>query len=194
MRPSLGAGRHGREGAFSVRRRAGTAYFRQVLAQVPTPVCVVTAAAPDGPVGVTVGSFTSVSLDPPLVVFYCGLASASARAIVATGRFRVNVLAEDQEQVCAAFASRTADRFATGSWETPHGEPPRLGGASAWIDCTLEESRPAGDHVEVVGRVLALDAPAAPRRPLVFHNGQLVRLDRARQMHAPGHPFDWWGI
>ncbi|MGW5639913.1 flavin reductase family protein [Streptomyces sp. NPDC003832] len=173
---------------------AEPAAFRRVLGHVPTSVSVVTAATPEGPVGVTVGSFTSVSLDPPLVVFYCGLKSASAAAIAAAGQFRVNVLAEDQQQVCAAFAGRTAERFATGAWEFPEAAAPRLAGAAAWIECDVESTFPAGDHVAVMGRVRRLATAAAPRRPLIFHRGRLVRLDRACGVHVPTHSFDWWGI
>lgn len=168
------------------------AAFRHVLGHVPTSVCVVTAGTPAGPVGVTVGSFTSVSLDPPLVVFYAGRTSASAQAIIGAGRFGVNVLAEDQQEVCAAFARRTPDRFATGDWAFTGHAAPRLGGAAAWIACDVEESFPTGDHMAVVGRVRDLAAADGPRRPLLFHDGQLVRLDRARGTHAPRHSFGWW--
>lgn len=168
------------------------AVFRHVLGHVPTSVCVVTATTPSGPVGVTVGSFTSVSLDPPLVVFYAGRTSASAEAIVGAGSFRVNVLAEDQQEVCAAFARRTADRFALGDWEFGSHAAPRLGGAVAWISCDVEGSFPAGDHVAVVGRVRGLAAARPPRRPLIFHRGGPARLDRAHGVHAPTHSFGWW--
>ncbi|MFG3105055.1 flavin reductase family protein [Streptomyces sp. NPDC048182] len=171
---------------------ADPAVFRRVLGQVPTSVCVVTATTPAGPVGVTVGSFTSVSLDPPLVVFYAGRDSASAAAIVGSGRFRVNLLAEDQQEVCAAFASRTADRFAAGDWELAPGAPPRLAGAAAWMECDVEDSFPAGDHVAVLGRVRHLAAAGTRRNPLVFHLGRLVRLDRACGRHVPTLAFDWW--
>ncbi|MEU2681281.1 flavin reductase family protein [Streptomyces sp. NPDC007107] len=170
----------------------GSAAFRHVLGHVPTSVCVVTARTPEGPVGVTVGSFTSVSLDPPLVAFYAGRTSASAQAIVGTGHFCVNVLAEDQQEVCAAFARRTADRFATGDWDLTGHAAPRLNGAAAWIACDIENSHSAGDHVAVMGRVRDLAAADGPRRPLLFHDGQLVRLDRARGMHAPRSSFGWW--
>ncbi|MFF8566619.1 flavin reductase family protein [Streptomyces albidoflavus] len=166
--------------------------FRTVLGHVPTSVCVVAATTPDGPVGVTVGSFTSVSLDPPLVIFYGGATSASTEAIAGAGRFRVNVLAEDQQEVCAAFASRTGDRFATGEWEFAAGEPPRLAGAAAWIDCSVEADFPAGDHRAVLGRVHSLAAPPASPKPLVFHRGRLVRLDRACGVDVPTRSFSWW--
>ncbi|MER6346593.1 flavin reductase family protein [Streptomyces sp. NPDC001595] len=171
---------------------ADPAAFRQVLGHVPTSVSVVTAMTPEGPVGVTVGSFTSVSLEPPLVVFYCGRQSASAAAIVDSGRFCVNVLAEDQGEVCAAFAGRTADRFASCDWQPAGNGAPRIHGAVAWIECDVEDSFRAGDHLAVVGRVRRLAATAGQDRPLVFHRGRLVRLDREATRHAATHPFDWW--
>ncbi|MEV5681462.1 flavin reductase family protein [Streptomyces sp. NPDC052179] len=170
------------------------AVFRHVLGHVPTAVCVVTATTPSGPVGVTVGSFTSVSLDPPLVVFYVGLTSASAEAIAGAGSFRVNVLAEDQQEVCMAFARRAADRFATGDWEFGAHTAPRLGGAAAWITCDVEGSFPAGDHVAVVGRVRDLSAARPPSKPLIFHRGRPARLDRAHGVHAPTQAFGWWDL
>ncbi|MFJ9173673.1 flavin reductase family protein [Streptomyces sp. NPDC102360] len=170
------------------------AVFRRVLGHAPTSVCVVTATTPQGSVGVTVGSFTSVSLDPPLVVFYGGRQSASAAAIIGAGRFCVNVLAEDQQAVCAAFAGRAADRFATGRWEQSATAPPRLQAAAAWIECDVEDSFPAGDHVAVTGRVRSLAAADGHRKPLIFHRGQLARLDRAQTMHVPTRSFDWWDI
>ncbi|GAA3290493.1 hypothetical protein GCM10020295_05060 [Streptomyces cinereospinus] len=110
------------------------------------------------------------------------------------GHFCVNVLAEDQQQVCAAFAGRGVDRFATGDWEMTEDAAPRLGAAAAWIECDVEDSFPAGDHVAVVGRVRRLAAAAGHRKPLIFHRGQLVRLDRACGTHAPTRSFDWWDI
>ncbi|MFE9687900.1 flavin reductase family protein, partial [Streptomyces sp. NPDC006285] len=173
---------------------ADPAAFTRVLGRVPTSVCVMTATTPRGPVGVTVGSFTSVSLEPPLVVFYGGRDSASSQAIIESGHFCVNVLAEDQQQVCEAFASRTADRFATGEWELAAATAPRLAGATAWIECDVESSFPAGDHVAVIGRVQRLAAASERLKPLLFHRGRTVRLDRACGVHVPTHPFDWWGI
>ncbi len=170
-----------------------TAAFRSILGQVPTAVSVVTASTPRGPVGVTVGSFTSVSLDPPLVVFYSGLHSASAAAVVAAGQFCVNVLAEDQQDVCAAFASRPEDRFASCDWRPAENGAPRLDGAVAWIECDIEESFPAGDHLAVVGRVTRLAAAHGHPAPLVFHRGRLTHLHRAHGRHVPSQRFDWWG-
>jgi flavin reductase (DIM6/NTAB) family NADH-FMN oxidoreductase RutF len=172
------------------------AAFRAVLGQLPTAVSVITAATAEGPAGVTVGSLTSVSLDPPLVVFYCGLRSASGAALVGAGAFCANVLAEDQQEVCAAFASRAGDRFASCDWRPGGNGAPRLAGAVAWIECEVAESFPAGDHLAVVGRVTRLEAApgGAPEhgRPLLFHRGRLTRLDPAHRRHVPTQRFDWW--
>ncbi|MET7743358.1 flavin reductase family protein [Streptomyces sp. NPDC005385] len=173
---------------------AAPAAFRHVLGHVPTSVSVVTGTTPLGPVGVTLGSFTSVSLDPPLVVFYCGRQSSSAEAIIGSGHFCVNVLAEDQQRVCAAFAGPASDRFATGDWDLTAHAAPRLGGAVAWIECDVEQSFPAGDHMAVVGRVRRLSAATGRRKPLIFHRDQLVRLDRTCGVHVPTHSFDWWDM
>jgi 3-hydroxy-9,10-secoandrosta-1,3,5(10)-triene-9,17-dione monooxygenase reductase component len=160
-----------------------------VLARVPTSVSVVTAA---GQVGVTIGSFTSVSLDPPLVAFFSKLASTSAADIIEVGEFCVNVLAEDQQDVCAAFASRTGDRFASGTWQPGINGAPQLADAVAWIDCAVDRSFEAGDHIAILGRVQQLRASERTRRPLVFCQGQLARLNDACLRDPATHPFDWW--
>lgn len=171
-----------------------SADFRRVLGHVPTSVCVVTASTADGPVGVTVGSFASVSLDPPLVVFYAGAASATAAALIAAGRYCVNVLSDAQHEVCGVFARRGADRFASCAWEPGANGAPRLAGALAWIECEVESALPAGDHVAVLGRVSVLHASAESTLPLVFHRGRLARLERAATPHVPSHSFDWWDM
>lgn len=167
------------------------ALYRKVLGHVPTPVCVVTASAPAGPVGVTVGSFTSVSLDPPLVVFYCGSGSVSAPAVIEAGSFCVNVLSEDQDDLGLAFAGRSEDRFSSCSWRPGVRAAPQIEGASAWIDCVVEGSFPAADHVAILGRVTSLAADGH-RRPLIFYRGGMTRLDRASARHVHSDSFAWW--
>jgi 3-hydroxy-9,10-secoandrosta-1,3,5(10)-triene-9,17-dione monooxygenase reductase component len=167
-------------------------HFRSVLGRVPTTVSVVTADSPAGLAGMTVGSFASVSLDPPLVVFFGGLTSASVAAVVAAGRFCVNVLAEGQQAIANAFASRAADRFASGVRHPGRNGAPRLDGCCAWIECDVENVVPVGDHQAVLGRVQHLEAAPGGRRPLVFCQGRLVHLDRAMLRHPPTQPFDWW--
>lgn len=146
--------------------------FRQVLGQYPTGVVVVTALDPAGhPIGMTVGSFTSVSLDPPLVAFLPDRRSGSWRALRDSGdSFCVNVLDADQEDVCRAVAMRKTDKFEGIGWHRSPAGNPVIDGAVAWIDCVTDQIHEAGDHHIVVGRVLELDlGPGA--QPLLFFRG-----------------------
>lgn len=144
--------------------------FRSVLGHVPTPVVVVTAMGPEGPLGLAIGSFTSVSLDPLLVGFFPARTSGSWAAMRGAGGFCVNVLAADQQDVCRVFATPGADRFAAVTWAPSPSGAPVLAGAVAWIDCALEAELDAGDHLLVLGRVTAL-APTRDTHALVFHRG-----------------------
>src|SRR5437588_8121068 len=119
--------------------------FRRVLGHYPTGVAVVTARQDDGtPVGMVVGTFTSVSLDPPLVGFLPDRSSTTWPRIRETGSFCVNVLSAAQEQVCRAFATKAADRFDVhGAGDAGSGSP-RLTGTALWVDCDIESVLPAG--------------------------------------------------
>ena len=155
-----------------------TATFRRVLGHVPTSVAVVTAVHDGEPVGMTVGSFTSISLDPPLVGFFADRRSGSLARILAGGRFAANVLTEDQDQCCGTFAARGIDRFAAVPWHPSPLGSPHLDQALAWVDCDVESVLDIGDHAAVVGRVTRLEVPSGHRRPLVFFRGTLCHLDR----------------
>lgn len=146
--------------------------FRQVLGHYPTGVVVVTALDPAGtPIGMTVGSFTSVSLDPPLVAFLPDKGSSSWRALRESGeRFCVNVLSAAQEDICRAVAMRKTDKFHDIGWHPSPAGHPVIDGAIAWIDCTTEQLHDAGDHHIVVARVDHLqEGDGNP--PLLFHQG-----------------------
>jgi flavin reductase (DIM6/NTAB) family NADH-FMN oxidoreductase RutF len=158
------------------------AWFRRVLGHFPTGVAVVTSIGRDGPVGMAVGSFTSVSLDPPLVAFLPDRVSTSWPKIRATKRFCVNVLAADQEAVCRVFAQSGIDKFAHVDWSLSPGGLPTVAGALAWIECDLEAVHDAGDHFIVLGHVRQLDV-AATVAPLVFFKGGYGRFaaHRARR-------------
>jgi 3-hydroxy-9,10-secoandrosta-1,3,5(10)-triene-9,17-dione monooxygenase reductase component len=153
--------------------------FRQVLGHFPTGVTVVTADPGGKPVGLTIGSFTSVSLAPPLVGFLPGKSSTSWPEIERAGHFCVNVLAEDQAEACWAFAKDGDDKFASFSWSAASSGAPVLDGVLAWIDCDLEAVYDAGDHWFVMGRVRDLDASGGDAGPLLFFRGKLggFRLD-----------------
>jgi flavin reductase (DIM6/NTAB) family NADH-FMN oxidoreductase RutF len=152
-------------------------WFRQVLGRYPTGVCVVTALGADGGnVGMAVGSFTSVSLDPPLVAFLPDRSSSTWPRIAEVGRFCVNVLAADQEPVCRLFAAKDVDRFAGLEWRAATGSgAPIIDGVVAWIDCELDAVHEAGDHYIVVGRVLELDLENQVL-PLLFFQGGYGRF------------------
>ena len=146
------------------------ARFRQVLGHVPTGVAVVTAADGGEPVGLAVGSFCSVSLDPPLVVFFATKSSSTLPRIERAGAFCANVLAEDQEDVCRTFAAKGTDRFARLGWRPGANGAPVLEQALAWVDCTIERVDDAGDHRAVYGRVTDLGT-GHEQGPLVFFRG-----------------------
>jgi len=152
-----------------------SAKFRQVLGHFPTGVTVITAAAEGGPVGLAVGSFASVSLDPPLVAFFPDKGSSSWPKIEATGSFCVNILAEAQEDVCRRFASRDEDKFAGIGWSAAGSGSPLLDGGLAWIDCDVESVSEAGDHFYVLGRVREL-AVGHDGGPLLFFRGGYGRF------------------
>ncbi|MEJ7927683.1 flavin reductase family protein [Sphingobium sp. AN641] len=146
-------------------------FFRQILGHYPTGVCVVTTVESDGRgAGMVVGSFTSVSLHPPLVAFFPDKSSTSWPRIEATGRFCVNILADDQEDLCRTFSRPSEDRFAGVSHRLSANGSPILDGALAWIDCTLHAVHEAGDHYIVLGEVQALDTER-DGRPLLFFKG-----------------------
>lgn len=144
--------------------------FRRVLGHFPTGVTVVTGADADGATGMAIGSFASVSLDPPLVMFCPGKDSASWSQIKKTGSFCVNVLGEDQKDVCGVFASKADDKFAGIEWTTEATGSPVIPGSIAWIDCEVHAIHDGGDHDIVVGKVVALDT-AADNGPLLFFQG-----------------------
>lgn len=149
-----------------------SAHFRTVLGRFPTGVTVVTAQDGAKPVGMAIGSFTSVSLDPPLVAFLPAKSSSSWPAIERAGVFCVNIIAEDQGAICAAFASRAEDKFAGVAWERAGTGSPRLAGCIAWMDCTIEAVHEGGDHWIVVGRVQEMDVDLERDvGPLLFFKG-----------------------
>ena len=148
-------------------------YFREVMGCYPTGVVVVTAMSPQGkPVGMTVGSFNSASLDPPLIAFMPNRHSKSWRALRESGTsFAINVLSARQEDVCRAVATRDADaKFDGFDWHLSDLGNPVIDGCAAYIDCQLEDIYNAGDHDIVIGRVLDL-AHTGGTDPLLFFRG-----------------------
>lgn len=146
--------------------------FRQVLGQFPTGVTVVASIENGDPVGLTVGSFFSVSLEPALVGFCVGTGSTSWPLIERSGVFAVSVLADDHVDVCRTLATKEPNKFAKLAWSPgPVTEAPLIDGALAHIECTLETRHAAGDHWIVVGRVHRLTAERNDIGPLLFWRG-----------------------
>ena len=154
--------------------------FRRVLGHYPTGVTVVTAACPGEPEGMTIGSFASVSLDPPLVAFCPGHDSDAWARMRHMGSFCVNVLGDDQAGLSVTFASKTEDRFDGLSTRVETTGAPVIDGCLAWIDCLVHAIHTAGDHDIVVGRVVALGtadgAAGSEAGPLVFFKGGYRRV------------------
>lgn len=153
-----------------------SAHYRSVLGHFPTGVTVVAGKSDDGsPVGLAVGSFFSVSLDPALVGFAVGKSSSSWPAIAESGSFCVNILGDDQEDVCRVFASSADDKFSSIGWSASETGSPRIDGVLAWIDCDIDTVHDAGDHLIVVGAVRGLDTEAEGD-PLIFFRGGYANL------------------
>ena len=145
--------------------------MRDVLGHFVSGIVVVTAAGPEGPLGFTCQSFSSLSLDPPLVSFAPARSSSTWPKIRPVGSFCVNVLAADHQELSSQFARSGTDKFAGVSWRPGPSGAPLLAGVSAWIDCTLEHEYDGGDHTIVVGRVQDLGADAE-RLPLLYYRGR----------------------
>ncbi|MET0138210.1 MAG: flavin reductase family protein [Sphingobium sp.] len=149
-----------------------SATFRRVLGHYPTGVCVVTAVEPDGcPAAMVVGSFTSVSLDPPLVAFFPDRGSSSWPRIERAGKFCVNVLGSHQQDLCRRFSAKSGDKFAGLNYSLSSNGSPVLEDVVAWIDCDLDVVHEAGDHFIVLGYVRELDVVRA-HAPLLFFRGK----------------------
>lgn len=133
--------------------------MKSVLSSFCTGVAVVTARGADGrPAGMAVQSFSSVSLDPPLVCFCPARTSTTWPRIQAAGAFAVNILAADQRDLCRRFAVTGGDKFAGVAWRPGGNGAPLLDGALATVECDLEAVLDGGDHAVALGRVTALTA------------------------------------
>jgi flavin reductase (DIM6/NTAB) family NADH-FMN oxidoreductase RutF len=145
--------------------------MREVLGHFVSGIVVITASGPDGPLGFTCQSFSSLSLDPPLVSFAPARSSSTWPQIRSVGAFCVNVLAADHQEISAGFARSGVDKFAGVTWRPGPSGAPVLEGVSAWIDCVFRDEFDGGDHTIVVGQVQDLGADPA-RLPLLFYRGR----------------------
>ncbi|MFC7328514.1 flavin reductase family protein [Marinactinospora rubrisoli] len=153
--------------------------FRRVLGSHAAGVVVVTADPGDGPVGLTATSFSSVSLDPPLVSFYIDARSGSWPGLRDSRTFAVNILHEHQRDVASRFAAKGVDRFAAPTrWFRGPGAVPLLHGAVGYVRCLRHDVLAVGDHWLVVGRVVGAEADAGTdSRPLLYHRSRYGRFE-----------------
>lgn len=150
--------------------------LREVMRHYPTGVVVITASGREGPVGLAANSFTSVSLEPPLVLFCAAHTSTTWPAIRTAGAFAVNIPGAAHLGLTERFATRGVDRFEDVAHRPGATGAPLLAGAVAWLDCRITAVHPAGDHDIVIGSVVAATVGADAATPLVFHDGTLRPL------------------
>jgi flavin reductase (DIM6/NTAB) family NADH-FMN oxidoreductase RutF len=151
-------------------REVGPDRFRAVMGRFATGVTVVTAATPEGPVGMTANAVCSLSLEPLLLLVAFDNDARTLPAVQATGRFGVNILATGQEDLARLFASKADEREKfTGVPHAVHDGIPVIEGALAWIGCRLERLIPAGDHTIGIGAVES--AEAGDGEPLLWFRG-----------------------
>jgi len=158
----------------------GASDFRAVMSLSPTPVTIVTASGDDGPQGIVIGSFVSVSLEPPLIGFFVGRSTNMWEPMSDAGAYCVNLLAEDQEALSALFTSDFVDRFNETEWEPVDNGAPGLTGAIAWIEASPYSVTAAGDHILILLEVTALRS-GRDTGPLVYHRGSYTGVSPRRR-------------
>ncbi len=157
--------------------RLDTREFRRTLGQFASGVVIATGWHEGEPAGFAAQSFTSVSLDPPLVAVCPAKSSRSWPKLRNSGSFCINILTEHQQSVSDVFAQTGIDKFGDLDWRPGATGAPVLTGALAYIDCELVEEHDAGDHTIAVGRVRDLGVLNGEQGPLVFFRGAYELLD-----------------
>ncbi len=146
--------------------------MRSALGLFATGVTIVTTRASDGtPVGLTANSFNSVSLTPPLVLWSLGLKAGALQTFLRAEHYAIHVLSVEQQALAERFASKSANRFEALDFASGQGDVPIIPGCAAVFECTSRSQYPEGDHVILVGEVLACQHDAS-RAPLLFHGGK----------------------
>lgn len=154
--------------------------LRRVYGCFPSGVTSICAVGADGrPIGMAMSSFTSVSLEPPLVSVCVQNTSATWPLLRGVSRLGASVLAEGQGDAARSLAARDGDRFAGVEWKATGGGAVLLCGAAAWLECEVEAELAVGDHLLVFLRVLSLSGDP-DRPPLVFHSSRFCHLTASR--------------
>jgi flavin reductase (DIM6/NTAB) family NADH-FMN oxidoreductase RutF len=159
--------------------------LRKALGCFVTGVTIVTTCDASGrPRGFTANSFTSVSLDPPIILVCLSRSASSHAAFAAAQSFAVNILSEDQRAISGRFASKLTEKFADIAWQVGDAGNPILCESAAWFECLKHDEVEAGDHLVMFGRVVGFDH--SPRPPLGYHAGTYVSFGLARRARGKG--------
>ncbi|HEY9328930.1 MAG TPA: flavin reductase family protein [Streptomyces sp.] len=160
--------------------------FTQALAKVPSPVTVITTTTPGEPArrwGFTASSFTSLSLDPHLVLVCLAKSAGSHQAFTSSKKFMVNVLAADQAGIASRFAGSQVDKFSDGDMEPCEAGLPGLAAAAVRLSCSSYDVADGGDHSILIGRVE--EVHIGDQGALVYYDRAFVPLSRERQLVSP---------
>jgi len=160
--------------------------FRDFFGQLPTGVTVIVARTPDGPRGLVVGTFASVSLDPPLVSFMVKRGSRSWLWIQEQGRFTANILASDQLVLSQRLAGWSPEKFSDVAFDPAEDDALVIRESLAWADCVIEQEVEAGDHTIILALPSRLTVARPSARPLVYYQGAYHRTLRVQEVRAPG--------
>ena len=163
-----------------------TAALRQAYGCFPSGIAAVCAMTGEGPLGIAASSFTSVSLDPPLVSVCVQNSSTTWPRLRARARLGISVLARGQDAACRSLSDKYGDRFAGVEWDATEDGALFVHGATLWLDCSIHDEFSAGDHAIVLLWIHGLWADHS-REPLVFHGSRLRQLAalRADETRAP---------
>lgn len=157
---------------------ADKAALRKTLGHFPTGVAIATTMTADSkPAGLTISSFNSVSLEPPLILFSIDLQAACLADFRQNDHFAINILSSDQAQLCRDFATPDIQRFAGKEFHISDEGAPLLAGVSAYLVCTVDARHLVGDHELYIGRVLRHGH--TDRNPLIYGHGKLVSFPHA---------------
>lgn len=142
--------------------------FRGIMGNYPTGVTVITTKSPEGePVGLTVNSFTSVSMDPMLISWSIDKNVSTHDIFTEQEVFAVHVLAEDQGDLCMLFATKGTERFSQIEWNSSNNDLPVIAGYTGLLECRVYKKVDAGDHTMLIGEVIHADNKET--EPLLYH-------------------------
>ncbi|WP_242698255.1 flavin reductase family protein [Bacillus sp. SD088] len=151
-----------------------TARYLDVMGNYPTGVTVVTTTHENTPLGLTVNSFASVSLDPLLVLWSIDKQVSSYPVFTQADHFAINVLANDQADICSLFARKDIDRFNQCEWEFSKMKLPILSGTAGVLECKTFKTIEAGDHTILIGEVV--DILSTNKKPLLYHQRKMGEI------------------